>query len=128
MCERWIVRRNPHLPAAVRCAWQRLVASHGRRSIASIVQEAGCSQRHFSAQFEHEIGLSPKVFARILRFRGVVRAIRAGQADLADLACAAGYYDQSHLYRDAREFAGTSPRELLRSLLPDRGGFAVEIN
>ena len=114
------------VPAGVRCAWHRLVASRGRTSIASIVQEVGWSQRHFIAQFKHEIGVSPKVFARILRFGGVVRAIRAGQtADLADLAVASGYYDQSHLNRDVREFAGTTPGELLKSLLPDRGGFAV---
>ena len=113
------------LPAAVRCAWQRLTATGGRMGIASIVQEAGCSQRHFIAQFTHEIGLSPKVFARILRFGGVVRAIRAGRSDLAELAAAAGYYDQSHLSRDVREFAGATPGALVDSLLPDRGGFAV---
>ena len=114
------------VPAGVRCAWHRLVASGGRSSIASIVQEVGWSQRHFIAQFKHEIGVSPKVFARMLRFGRVVRAIRAdASADLADLAIASGYYDQSHLNRDVREFAGTTPGELLESLLPDRGGFAV---
>jgi AraC-like DNA-binding protein len=117
--------RDPlDVPAGVRCAWHRLVASSGRSSIASIVQEVGWSQRHFIAQFRHEIGVSPKVFARMLRFGRVVRAIRAGQTDLADLAIASGYYDQSHLNRDVREFAGTTPGELLESLLPDRGGFA----
>ena len=113
------------LPAGVRCAWHRLVASQGRSSIASIVQEVGWSQRHFIAQFKHEIGVSPKVFARILRFGRFVRAIRAGETDIAGLAVISGYYDQSHLNRDVREFAGTTPGELLESLLPDRGGFAV---
>lgn len=119
--------RDPlDVPAGVRCAWHRLVASCGRSSIASIVQEVGWSQRHFIAQFKHEIGVSPKVFARMLRFGRVVRAIRAGQAaDLADLAVVSGYYDQSHLNRDACEFAGTTPGELVEHLLPDRGGFAV---
>ena len=37
----------------------------------------------------------------------------------------AGYYDQSHLNRDVREFAGTTPGQLMESLLPDGGGFAV---
>ena len=119
--------RDPlDVPAGVRCAWHRLVTSRGRSSIASIVQEVGWSQRHFIAQFKHEIGVSPKVFARMLRFGSVVRTIRAGQTvDLAALAVASGYYDQSHLHRDVREFAGTTPGELLESLLPDRGGFAA---
>jgi AraC-like DNA-binding protein len=114
------------VPVGVRCAWHRLVASRGRARIGSIVQEVGWSQRHFIAQFTHELGVSPKVFARMLRFGRVVRALRAGQAaDLADLAVMAGYHDQSHLTRDVREFAGTTPGALRQSLLPDGGGFAV---
>jgi AraC-like DNA-binding protein len=112
--------------AGVRCAWHRLIASRGSARIGSIVQEVGCSQRHFIAQFTHELGISPKVFARMLRFGRVVRALRTGQAaDLAGLAVRAGYHDQSHLTRDVREFAGTTPGRLRQSLLPDGGGFVV---
>ncbi|WUG29167.1 helix-turn-helix domain-containing protein [Streptomyces sp. NBC_00459] len=32
---------------------------------------------------------------------------------LADLASRAGYYDQSHMYRDFRTLSGRTPRELL---------------
>jgi AraC-like DNA-binding protein len=114
------------VPAGVRCAWHRLVASRGGARIGSIVQEVGWSQRHFIAQFTRELGVSPKVFARMLRFGRVVRALRIGQAaDLADLAVRAGYHDQSHLTRDVREFAGTTPAALRQSLLPDGGGFAA---
>jgi AraC-like DNA-binding protein len=114
------------VPANVSRAWQRLVASGGQARIRSIVQEIGWSERHFIAQFTHELGVSPKVLARMLRFGRVTRSLRAGlAADLADLAVAAGYYDQSHLTRDVREFAGTTPGALRRSLLPDGGGFSV---
>jgi AraC-like DNA-binding protein len=123
-------RRDVHgrgdVPAGVRCAWHRLVASQGRVPIGAIVEEVGWSQRHFIAQFTHELGVSPKVFARMLRFGRVVRAVRAGRTgDVADLAATFGYYDQSHLARDVRDFAGTTPAALRQSLLPDHGGFAV---
>jgi AraC-like DNA-binding protein len=32
---------------------------------------------------------------------------------LATIAQLAGYYDQSHLVRDVREFAGATPKQLL---------------
>jgi AraC-like DNA-binding protein len=119
------IRQARDVPAGVRCAWHRLVDSSGRSRIGAIVQEVGWSQRHFVAQFRHELGISPKVFARLLRFGRVVEAVRAGDgADLAELALRAGYYDQAHLNRDAREFAGATPGELRASLLPDGGGFA----
>ena len=107
------------VPAAVRWAWQRLVVSSGQSSIASIVRDVGWSQRHFIATFKHELGLSPKVFARMLRFGEVVRHLRAGtMTDLADLALGAGYCDQSHLNRDAREFAGMPPASCARVFCP----------
>ncbi|HVQ17263.1 MAG TPA: helix-turn-helix domain-containing protein, partial [Vicinamibacterales bacterium] len=122
------LRNSREVPAAVRCAWQRLIASSGRASISSIVREVGWSQRHFIARFRHEIGVSPKVFARMLRFGRVVRDLRAGRAgDLADISLESGYCDQSHLNRDAREFAGVTPGELRKSLLPDGGGFSSTI-
>ncbi len=114
------------VPAGVRCAWHHLIASSGRIRIGRIVEEVGWSQRHFIARFTHELGVSPKVLARMLRFGRVVRAVRANRAaDLADVAAMAGYYDQSHLARDVRQFAGTTPGALRESLLPDGGGFAA---
>src|SRR5262245_1709847 len=120
------LRGSREVPPAVRYAWRQLMASSGRSNIASIVREVGCSQRHFIARFKHEIGVTPKVLARMLRFGQVGRALRAGNTgDLADVALSAGYFDQSHLNRDARDFAGVTPGELRKSLLPDGGGFGL---
>ena len=114
------------VPAEVRCAWHRLTSSRGRQQIGAIVKEIGCSQRHLIERFRDEIGLTPKVFARVLRFGHAVRVIKQGRAgSLTDLALDSGYYDQAHFIRDAREFGGVTPGELVASLLPDEGGFAV---
>jgi AraC-like DNA-binding protein len=109
----------------VLCAWHRLMASGGHARLGAIVKEVGWSHRHFIAQFTNELGVSPKVFARILRFGQFVRMLRADRTtDLADLAAGAGYYDQSHLTRDVREFAGATPGALRQTVLPDGGGFS----
>ena len=118
--------RRASVPAGVLWAWDRLVGSQGNVPIAAVVREVGWSRRHFIAQFKHELGVSPKVLARMMRFGQVVRWLRAGRTtDLAGLALDAGYYDQSHLNRDVREFAGETPGALARNLLPDGGGFTV---
>ena len=50
------------------------------------------------------------MFARIIRFTGVVRSIEATDSfGLLDTALSFGYYDQSHMIHDFNEFAGTSP-------------------
>ena len=114
------------IPTGVRHAWHQLLASSGRASIASIRADIGWSERHFIAQFRHELGVTPKVLARMLRFGRFTHAIRQGEiGTLADGAHRCGYFDQSHLSRDAREFAGATPGELLASLLPGGGGFGA---
>jgi len=56
--------------------------------------------------------LTPKLYSRINRLRSVVeRVARGGEVAWADLASEYGYYDQSHLTRDFREFSGVTPGE-----------------
>lgn len=114
------------LPGAVQHAWQRIVGSAGRLGIQTIVDEVGWSQGHFIRQFRHQLGVSPKVLTRMLRFGRVLQALRRDpRSDLLDVALAAGYYDQSHLNRDVRAFAGITPGALVRSHLPDGGGLSA---
>jgi AraC-like DNA-binding protein len=45
---------------------------------------------------------------------------------LAELSQRCGYFDQSHFCRETALLAGTTPSELVASLVPDRGGFSAE--
>lgn len=59
---------TPPRPDVAR-ALARLVATDGSLRIAALAAELGCSRRHLSASFHSELGLAPKAYARILRFR-----------------------------------------------------------
>jgi len=70
----------------------------------------GMPARTLERRFRREIGLPPKRLARIARFHAVVRTLDRGRKpDWAMLAVGAGYYDQAHLIRDFRAFAGMTP-------------------
>ena len=106
--------------------WRRIVESRGQLTIGSLAGETGRSRKHLISQFKEQIGLSPKVFARVLRFGRAVRGLkRSAPRRLADLAADCGYYDQAHFDRDFKAFAGVAPSELLRHLQVD-GGFTVD--
>jgi AraC-like DNA-binding protein len=55
--------------------------------------------------------VSPKTFARVVRFRHLVedRRSRLSSVDWSALAIEHGYYDQSHLIADFRDLAGATP-------------------
>src|SRR4051794_6257749 len=107
--------------ASVTRALARLRASEGRVPISALTDELGCSGRHLSARFREQVGVTPKLFARILRFQKAVGLIDSTPS-WAAIAAAAGYYDQAHLVRDFQQFAGAAPTEFARLRLPDGGG------
>jgi AraC-like DNA-binding protein len=107
-------------------AWRRLAATHGEVEIGALARELGCSRRHLAARFREQVGVPPKLLARILRFRRVLELIeRDGAGGWAEVAVRCGYYDQSHLNRDFAEFAGHSPGEYAARLLPNGGGLSA---
>jgi AraC-like DNA-binding protein len=95
-------------------AWQKLDRSGGRAPIGSIATELGWSQKRLIARFREQVGLPPKTLARVLRFDRAVSALAGVAApDWTGIALECGYYDQPHLVREFREFAGTTPTEFL---------------
>lgn len=96
--------------ALVQRAVAALDSSGGDVRVEQVAAWLGVSRQHLAAQFRQHVGLSPKLFARICRFRRATAAIKAAQSpDWAELALACGYFDQSHLIHDFQEFAGSAP-------------------
>jgi AraC-like DNA-binding protein len=80
--------------------------------IANIQRNTGYSPRHFVALFRRAVGITPKHYYRIKRFTAALRHLASAKSgNLADLAVAVGYSDQSHLSREFREFAGIPPTQ-----------------
>ena len=104
-------------------AWRRLRSSSGKTSVGGLARELGWSHRRLIARFREQIGMPPKMLSRVLRFERVSGLLRDTPAPrLAELALDCGYYDQAHLNRDFRDFAGTTPGAYLAARLPEGGG------
>jgi AraC-like DNA-binding protein len=87
------------------------LASSGQTArVADIQRRTGYSPRYFIAKFNESVGVTPKQYYRIQRFNRVTQRLASNQQiALADLAAALGYFDQAHLTREFREFAGVAP-------------------
>lgn len=86
----------------------------GACPVNGVVAESGYSHRRFITLFVDAVGLTPKRYARVLRFKQVLaRMVAAPNEPLARVALEAGYSDQAHFNRDFREMAGISPTRYL---------------
>jgi AraC-like DNA-binding protein len=88
--------------------------------IAAIRDLVGMSTKRLIASFRAEVGLSPKVYARVRRFQAALRLISAGKVGGSRIAADVGYFDQAHFVRDFESFTGMTPTQYSqqRILLP----------
>lgn len=89
-------------------------------NVSAVAADLGVSERHLRRVFKEAVGVSPKDFARLVRFD---RALSAAQGDSqlnwASIAAASGYYDQAHLIGEFHSISGVTPRALLSELRAD---------
>jgi AraC-like DNA-binding protein len=86
-------------------AW--LQASGGRVPIERLAHQVGVSRRQFERRFREHVGLSPRLFGRIVRFQRAFHML--GRESGAAIAAQCGFADQAHLVREVRRFAGVTP-------------------
>jgi len=83
--------------------------------VRKVVLASGYSHRQFISLFRRAVGLTPKLYCRVLRFQEVLNRFAGNPAaSLAELAIDAGYSDQPHFNREFREFAGVTPEHYRR--------------
>lgn len=97
-------------------AAREIVRARGRLRVDDLAASLGLGARQLERRFVRGVGIPPRALARLVRFQQVFRLAHDRPANpgiWADVACAAGYYDQAHLLRDFRELAGTTPPRFL---------------
>ncbi|HKY27919.1 MAG TPA: helix-turn-helix domain-containing protein [Pyrinomonadaceae bacterium] len=107
---------RPRFQAAV----EDIIHSRGLTRVGEVAAKIGMSPRQLEREFRVGIGLSPKAFARIIRFQNLMRLV--GEQPLREwtrLALDGGYADQPHMVREFREFTGQSPTEHNITLIGD---------
>ena len=113
----------------------RRLAADERTAVGDLCAEIGCSRRHLERRFRDRVGLSPAAYGRVVRFeRAVARidsrrrapwrdsdgdGLPAERGRWGELALECGYFDQAHMNRDFRAFAGATPGQLAAGLEPD---------
>lgn len=87
-----------------------LLTQNGATRIDTLASHAALSVRQFERRFTEEAGISPKLFARIIRFQMALDAKRlTPNNSWLSIAHEFGYHDQMHMIRDFRNLGGDAP-------------------
>ena len=87
-----------------------IIQKGGLINVDEIAALSCVSTRQLERQFQQRIGIPPKFFVRLTRFsKAWVMKEHNPNILWTQIAYACGYFDQMHLIRDFKEFAGVTP-------------------
>ena len=113
--ERFLIRRlaNARLTpdAALSACIEQLHLAGGGITVDALAARCQLSGRQLERRFLREVGIPPRLLASIFRFRRLFDLLEQGQTGRwSDAALSAGYFDQAHMIRDFKRFAGLQPQ------------------
>ncbi len=95
-----------------------VLREQGAVSVEGLSAASGLSRQHLARKFQDIVGVSPKLFCRLVRFHAVLsQVVTRASLDWAGLAAEYGYYDQAHLISEFKEFTGLTPGQFFRPLV-----------
>lgn len=93
---------------------KKIRSQAGEISISTLAADLGISQSKLEKDYKLFLGLSPKDYASLVRFRNALR-LKDESSNLTDLAYLSGYYDQAHFIREFKKRTGKSPKKWFQS-------------
>ena len=116
--ETLLARARLHMDRdGISAAAHGIILEGGRVHMPTLAASAGLSVRQFERRFLHQVGMRPKLFARVARFEAALECkARFATRSWTDVAHDFGYYDQMHMIHDFAEFTGSTPSHTLHQL------------
>ncbi|WP_026464539.1 helix-turn-helix domain-containing protein [Adhaeribacter aquaticus] len=87
-----------------------ILKNAGHVNVDQLAKEANMSKRNFERHFSEQVGLSPKLFCCVTRFNKAFKIkLENPKKSWTEIANQCGYFDQMHLIKEFKKFAGSSP-------------------
>jgi AraC-like DNA-binding protein len=97
-------------------------------SLDTLVHYANMSFRNFERRFVEEVGLSPKLYARITRFYNALENKMLNPSKRwIDITYQYGYFDQAHFIKEVKTFSSKTPEELFKYTPPPTEDFITKV-
>ena len=95
-----------------------IIENKGQIIIKDLLEQVHLTERTLERNFNSEIGLSPKQFARIIQFQcSLQRLNKANYHRLIEIGLDSGFSDQSHFIRTFKKYTGHTPSYYLQQII-----------
>lgn len=99
----------------IKSAFRFIENSYSSITVSKLSSYLNLGERQLRNIFNHKIGLSPKQFIRLHRFKKSLEYKSALSQNNAQFAMSLGYYDESHFIHDFKEFSGMTPSQYFKN-------------
>ena len=98
-------------------------------SVDTLALYGSMSLRNFERRFIDEVGIPPKLYARITRFYNALenKMLHPGK-NWTEIVYESCYYDQSHFIKEVKLFSSKSPDELFKYTPPPKENFIEKVD
>jgi len=100
----------PEVDDRKRKLFDLIYATNGEMSVKELSEKAFWSSRQINRYFTQQLGLSLKMFCKILRFRASLEHVAQGR-----LSPELNFTDQTHFIKEIKKFSGVVPKELSKN-------------
>ena len=86
----------------------------GLITVKTLTEQLNTNYRSLDRWFQKNVGLGPKRFLQITRFKNILEDIETQpKPDWMDIATRYDFHDQAHFIKEFKQFAGKTPEEFL---------------
>ncbi len=121
-------RKQKSYAAAISFTSNIIFRNKGLVSIDKLAVKANMSFRNFERRFIEEVGMPPKLYARITRFYNALEnKMLHPYKPWTAIVYENGYFDQAHFIKEVKAFSSKTPEELFKYTPPPEENFITKV-
>lgn len=88
---------------------------NGNRTISDLAKSCHLSQKQYIRRFINTVGITPKLYSRIIRFQNIMNLLKMKNFKLLDVAFETGFFDQAHFIKEFKQFTNETPQSYINN-------------
>lgn len=107
---------NSYSDKGISMIMYNIFEKHGNISLKELSSKINYSEKQIRRLFIRYVGITPKMFSRIVRANYAIHIMKKRPINLMNVALEAGFFDQSHFINDFKMICGLTPQEYRQNM------------